>query len=384
MLKNSTQLQRNPGIGQRTNLGSLDWSQPGMNDPMTYLDYMNPNQLVPGLMDFINPVDLGANKIYVYGNTTPVSSAYWGSVYHPNGKIYMIPYSATEVCEVDPNVGDAIFFGAAGSGSTKWRGGFLGKDGLIYCIPSITTPIGIINPYTKTIDTSSFTNVLEGNYNGGCYGPDGLFYLTPGTSSTTSVQWIDTANRTTGTSLILSGSGYYGGAIMAPNGRIWFIPRDDDNCVVYDVWKKSYELVAMPTNGFASFGYKGGVLAPNGCIYCAPGSADRVLEINTHTKKGRLIGSYVNGGTLAYTQAIYAPDGFIYMIPDSAANILKVDWIRGTTEEIPAMSGSSKWGPGCIDKNGKFWSSTYSGDSILCMDFQQLLDQRTMLCQPLN
>lgn len=312
---------------------------------------------------------------FIYSNPT-TTSAYWGAVLAHNGLIYYIPYSETTIEEIDPYVANGIFFGSAGASTTKWLGGFLGVDGKIYCIPSTSSVIGIIDPVAKTIDTTSFTAPAD-SVGQGCYGPNGLYYTSPNQSTTAPIYSIDVLNKRTVLEYTISGSKVQSGAILNPNdGLIYYIPRDDDDMLIYDVYKRSLITITMPSNGFASFGYNGGVLAPNNCIYMAPSSADYIMEFNCYTRKARTIGTTVNGGTLAFSQAIYAPDDYIYFIPYSYVNMWRLDYHTGETIEIPILAGSQKWGPGCFDLNGKFWTSTYGNDSILVLDFQQKMKNK--------
>jgi hypothetical protein len=64
----------------------------------------------------------------------------------PDGKIYGIPYNATDILIIDPIAGTATLsaMGATLSGSDKWVGGVLGPDGKIYCIPYNATDILIM------------------------------------------------------------------------------------------------------------------------------------------------------------------------------------------------------------------------------------------------
>ena len=71
------------------------------------------------------------------------TSRWTGGVLGPDGKIYGIPYSSTDILIIDPVAGTATrsAMGADLSGSTKWFGGVLGPDGKIYGIPFDSTDI---------------------------------------------------------------------------------------------------------------------------------------------------------------------------------------------------------------------------------------------------
>jgi hypothetical protein len=66
-----------------------------------------------------------------------------GGVLGPDGKIYGIPFSSTDILIIDPVTSTATrsAMGASLSGSGKWIGGVLGPDGKIYGIPHDSTDI---------------------------------------------------------------------------------------------------------------------------------------------------------------------------------------------------------------------------------------------------
>jgi hypothetical protein len=77
------------------------------------------------------------------GATLTGSTKWYGGVLGPDGKIYGIPYNATDILIIDPIAGTATRspMGATLTGSTKWIGGVLGPDGKIYSIPHNATDI---------------------------------------------------------------------------------------------------------------------------------------------------------------------------------------------------------------------------------------------------
>jgi len=76
-------------------------------------------------------------------DTLSDGSKWIGGVLGPDGKIYGIPYSATDILIIDPVAGTATrsALGATLTGTIKWGGGVLGPDGKIYGIPFNATDI---------------------------------------------------------------------------------------------------------------------------------------------------------------------------------------------------------------------------------------------------
>ena len=85
------------------------------------------------------------------------ASKWQGGVLGPDGKIYCVPFNATSILIIDPQVGTATTstMGANLTGANKWQGGVLGPDGKIYCVPFNATSILIIDPQAGTATTST-------------------------------------------------------------------------------------------------------------------------------------------------------------------------------------------------------------------------------------
>ncbi len=91
------------------------------------------------------------------------STKWLGGVLGPDGKIYGIPNSSTDILIIDPAAGTATrsAMGASLSDTYKWRGGVLGPDGKIYGIPFNSADILIIPftvPIPGTLAASPFLN----------------------------------------------------------------------------------------------------------------------------------------------------------------------------------------------------------------------------------
>jgi len=79
----------------------------------------------------------GAATRSAMGASLSGSDDWAGGVLGPDGKIYGIPYAASDILIIDPVAGTATrsAMGASLSGSNRWYGGVLGPDGKIYGIP---------------------------------------------------------------------------------------------------------------------------------------------------------------------------------------------------------------------------------------------------------
>jgi streptogramin lyase len=141
----------------------------------------------------------GADKIGVFEPSSGDFSAieipgvynYMGSVLGPNGKIYFVPYDANNIGVFDPSSGPSIrSFSTIDisdqlTHTNKYRGGVLGPDGRIYFNGNNlyqTSNTGVLDPSTglfSTINTSGKfpTNFGQMYYGGGVLGPDGKIYF---------------------------------------------------------------------------------------------------------------------------------------------------------------------------------------------------------------
>jgi len=132
-----------------------------------------------------------SNPLEAYASTDPAGALggglligslsgtdkWFGGVLAPNGKIYGIPFNATQILEFDPSTGTINLIGSL-SGTNKWTGGVLAPNGKIYGIPYNATQILEFDPSTGTIN---LIGSLSGGYKwmGGVLAPNGKIYGIP-------------------------------------------------------------------------------------------------------------------------------------------------------------------------------------------------------------
>ena len=98
----------------------------------------------------------------------------------------------------------------------------------------------------------------------------------------TSVLIIDPVTNTANTTAItgLSGSVKWVGGVLAPNGKIYGIPRDASSVLIIDPVTNTANTTTI-TGLSGTIKWYGGVLAPNGKIYGIPLDTSSVLIIKT-------------------------------------------------------------------------------------------------------
>ena len=148
-----------------------------------------------------------------------------GGVLAPNGKIYGVPFGATNVLEIDPVAGIQTTFGTLSSDNYKWYGGVLAPNGKIYCTPNVSTSILKIDPIAKTATT--FGNILSAISSteyiyGSILGADGKIYYTLYNSN--KILRLDPDTETLSVYHTLGEYASFGAGVLAPNGNIYTIP----------------------------------------------------------------------------------------------------------------------------------------------------------------
>ena len=215
-----------------------------------------------------------------------------GGTLAPNGKIYCAPLNATNVLVVDPiNQTTSNLVGAAtypASGNYSWQSSVLAPNGLIYMPPAGATTVLVVNPITNTTSNMAFTagsTYQTNGWIGAVLHPNGKIYCAP--YSATSVLIIDpVAGTTNTTTLALAATASAGvaayttpagwsGATLGADGKIYCSPHLATSFLVIDPVAGTTSNLAVTNNTTP-----GAVLAPNGKIYGIPrGSATTTLVV---------------------------------------------------------------------------------------------------------
>ena len=218
-------------------------------------------------------------------------------------------------------------------------------------------------PQTFNNTTNTFGS-LSGNtkWVGGVLAPNGKIYGIPRDS--TSVLEIDPVNQTTSLFGSLSNSSTkWAGGVLAPNGKIYGIPRGSTQVLEIDP-------VNQTTSLFGSLSgvnkWEGGVLAPNGKIYGIPRDSTSVLEIDPVNQTTSLFGSL--SGSTKWEGGVLAPNGKIYGIPRDSTQVLEIDPVNQTTSLFGSLSGVNKWQGGALAPNGKIYGIPFNSTQVLEID----------------
>jgi len=223
---------------------------------------------------------------------------YGGGVLATNGKIYGVPRYSNNVGEISP---DAFSFTAVDISSklhlsSGWySAGVLAPNGKVYFAPKYASNIGEFNPSTNSFITR--TTCAGCNWHvGGILAPNGKIYFVPGKYKITFIDpsSIDDGNFASSIDIAdVNPAGvqfnihthFYKGGVLAPNGKIYFVPSLADNILVLDPFTHDYTTIDISSQITGDDKYFGGVLASNGIIYFVPYNANNigVLDPSTHT-----------------------------------------------------------------------------------------------------
>jgi len=306
------------------------------------------------------------------------NSKWWGGVKGPDGRIYGIPYSATDILIIDPRTDRATrsTMGEKLKGGSKWASGCLGPDGKIYAVPYHASTVLIIDPIAGTATQTDFGLDLndKAKWAGAVLGLDNKIYALP--RNARDILIIDALAGTAIRSDMgarLRGSHKWSGGIRAGNGRIYGIPRNARDILIIDPASGTAVRDDLGANLTRRHKYAEGILAPDGKIYAIPYSqSPEVLIIDPIKNSAALrnLGPNLSGG--GWSEAILGPDGNIYAVPYTASDLLVINPEAGTATRIPlegvVPTSTGKWVTG-ERINNKVYGIPYGAQKLIQVEF---------------
>ncbi len=278
-----------------------------------------------------------------------------------------------------PRVGIVTNLGNVGSSTATYQylSGCLGMDGNIYALPNGTNSILKINPITEDITEESNIPSPE-NYIGATISSsialkDGRICGIPFAGNI--VIFYDPKTKEYSTSNTVNGQ-WVSGA-LAPDGKIYCPGIRTTRILVVDpsvgtASTSVFSPVGTANDPFADpTNWGGAVLAPNGKIYGVPDGATNVLEIDPITKTTTTFGS-LSSSNYKWWGGILAPNGKIYCTPYGATTILKIDPVAKTATTfgnvLSVISSSEEIPFGCLGADGKIYYTLLNSNKILRLD----------------
>jgi hypothetical protein len=170
----------------------------------------------------------------------------------------------------------------------------------------------------------------------------------------------------------LETSGRWSDCVLAPNGKIYFVPNNSTYILVVDPTTDTIVNRIEILDGTQNK-WRGGVLAPNGKIYCVPSSSTYVLIIDTTNDTvdtTSITGIATTVSQVKYDGGVFNPiDGKIYCIPRSATSVLIIDPDTDTanTTLITSLLGIEKYASGAL-VGGKIYCAPANTTNVLVID----------------
>lgn len=252
------------------------------------------------------------------------------SIVMTDGRIFCIPYNATQARIYNPYNNTVILAGAANSfpGSNSYASGVLLNDGRVFCIPRgpttgvHVTQARIYDPTTDTVTVLGVSGDFGGGYDGGVLLRDGRVLCNPfptATLSNTNLRIYNPINNTILTlNIFPSGGNPYHGAVLMNNGKVFFVPRNATQAIIFDPSTNKMNYVGSPSSFPGNNGYVGGVLLPDGKIVCIPLQATQARIYDPYADKIIVGRSIFPGGSNPYVGGALLPNGNIFLFPFNA------------------------------------------------------------------
>ena len=299
----------------------------------------------------------------------------------PGGKILFVGVrdSSVGVYESSTNTWStfAAWLTSTCDGANCYSGMILGPHETIYFVPSQSSKINVVPMSVSTTGAVTFgaaTTIVTGitgdyKYSGGALAGGGIteemIVFAPCGASAIGILLLTGQNfQTLDISTVTFGSHSnanafkFSGAVLAPNGMVYFIPAHADVVGKFD------PTVPTPfTGAFSDIDtglgtdypsqrkFHDGVLAPNGKIYCVPATPDviGVIDPSTDTFSTIDVSSSIDKTTDdKFYNGILAPNGFIYFVPRNAHGMGVFNPVSESFSIMSDFHTMKAWGGMCL------------------------------------
>ena len=263
----------------------------------------------------------------------------------PDGNVIMFPYTATKIAIYNPT-NDTILFDLSATG---YLGGVVLTNGDVVMAPHTATNIGIYTPIkglnnpgdmttkgalsVKNITTSGTANtkftITSQQYF--------LKWLQGITNVRKNVWWCSASKLQFSTitpSVAITGVENGWGAILMKDGRVMFPPRNGDNVLVFN--PKNNLCTSYSTGLGTAEKYMGGVLLQDGRVVCVPFGTATIKIFNPSDNSFTQISATTYSG---YVGGVLLPNGKVLFAPHTATTIAIFDPIANTVTATISATG---------------------------------------------
>lgn len=227
--------------------------------------------------------------------------------------------------------------------------------------------------------TQEFTDCGDGCFQGAVLAPNGRIYGIPRSLPHVAELQAGGGTAVLGPDLsLLPRVDKWYGAVLAFDGLIYAVPSDESQALRFDPdnadnagpFGQAFSSADDPDPG--SNKWKGTTMVPNGRIIACPRNGNHVLEIDLDTAPDPLVrevGPDLGSDPGKYSGAVLGPNGRVYCIPHNAWQILEIDpddlSDQGTRPVGPVFSDETKWAGGALAPNGKIYAFPYDASHVL-------------------
>ena len=125
-----------------------------------------------------------ADTLITPNGTYPGTSAFFGGVLLPDGRVFCVPRNSTTARIYNPTTDTLTTPTGTYPGNIAFFGGVLLSDGRVFCVPHNSTTARIYNPANDTLSTPTGTYPGNLEFAGGVLLPDGRVFCVPFNSTT--------------------------------------------------------------------------------------------------------------------------------------------------------------------------------------------------------
>lgn len=288
--------------------------------------------LVPFMATQVLELNLSTGESRFIGEKFEPKDGVWNSedfydsaVLGKDGMVYALPCNAPKVMMIDPSSATTKFVGDDVQTEFGWRDAVVAENGMVYGVPGNAQQVLKFDPTTQK--TTLIGPIFEGidKWGGGVIGKDGCLYCVPSTGQSRILKFD--LEEETG---VLIGDelgseeeeGKYRGAVADENGDIYGIPmgKERDRVFKYDVEKETMSWVGPPIEMLS---VSDGKFGADKNLYLVPFNSSKVLQLNVSTGKTELFGEE-HKNEYKYSGMVKGSDGNLYGVPYMANQILKV------------------------------------------------------------
>ena len=292
------------------------------------------------------------------------SSAYFGGVLLPDGRVVFVPFNATTIGIFNPAINTYSTISGA-PGSLAYYSGVLLPDGRVVFVPYNAPTVGFFNPVTNSYSTVTMSPAPAGGaYRGGVLISDGRVVFVPHNATTVGI--FNPATNTYSTILGAPGNSAYNGGVLLPDGRVVFVPSSATTIGIFNPITDSFSTITnyiRPTiNAYGS-----GVLIPDGRVVFVPNNATTIGIFNPTTNVYSELINNIGSGSTSYEGGSLLPDGRVVFVPRSVTTIGIFNPVTNTYSTILGAPGASAYVGGLLLYDGRviFIPNTASTIGIL-------------------